>query len=895
VEDLVATRPRLGDRLAVIGTTLAHYTIAAKLGEGGMGEVYRARDEKLGRDVALKILPSDLAGDPGRLERFRQEAQAIAALSHPNIVAIHSVEEVGGVHLLTMELVEGRSLDQAMSPSGFGIERLLEVGGQIADALAAAHGKGIVHRDLKPANVMLTEDGRVKLLDFGLAKFAEIPTGEDETQLLTQAGMVLGTVPYMSPEQVQGQPVDHRSDIFSLGILLYEMATGERPFRGDNPASVISSVLKDQPPSVTELRVELPNHLGRVVRRCLEKRPEKRFQSAREVQLEIEGLEREIQVSASGTGRPRAEDGLPVPAPRGVSRLRWLIPAIAGAATAAVVLLGIFELRPVAEEPAVVATILPPEGTVFNTVDGPPALSPDGRRLAFLAAEPGEPSYLFVRALDDLEARRIDGTGGAGAPFWSPDGESLGFFAEGKLKRVDVESGRQATVADAPRPSGGAWTTDGKIVFNGSWDEVPLIVDADGGEPTFVPAPYESLAGWYLWPRILPDGRHYLLTVQDFVGGNSGVVVASLAPEESFEVLTRKVTNAVYVDSGHLLLWEDGSLVARPFDLDTLELGEGLTQIANGVGWGQFLSYGRFSASRSGTIVYQPGAGAVGDTELVRVDREGREVAVIAPRGEYYSPRISHDGSQVAVDLTDIQTTHGDIWVFEGERGVRKRLSDDERDESNPVWSPDDDEVFFSRSPDLVRRDAAAAAQVRLLFESEVNKLPRDVSPDGKQVLFDNFSGNANPGVWVLDLATGETRAFVDGPAGETVGKFSPDGNWVAYQSNESGRSEIYVRSFPAGLEREVVSSNGGTEPAWRSDGRELFYFAPATDEITSVSVEWRDGDPVFGSPEALFEANIRDGFDAFPDGETFLLNRIVTTTEDEPLVVVQNWQSLRR
>jgi hypothetical protein len=440
----------------MIGTTLSHFKITAKLGEGAMGEVYRAEDSQLGREVAVKVLPSDMAADPGRLERFRREAKSVAALNHPNIVTIHSVEEADGVHLLTMELVEGKSLDQVLPPGGFALETLFPVAIQIADALAAAHDRGITHRDLKPANIMVSDEGRVKILDFGLAKLAESEGDEEATQLMTQAGLHVARA---GP----GQPVDPRSDIFSLGILLYEMATGQRPFQGDNPASVISAVLREQPPPVTDLKADLPNHLGRIVRRCLEKHPQRRFQSARDVQRELEGLEAEpVAVGGGVADSVSAGAGDVGRLPRAPSR-SWLPWLVAGAAVVAAAILAAIALRPAPELPVVVSNLLPPEGFSFNAVDGPPVLSPDGRHLAFLAAAPDEPTHLFVR--------------------------SLGFFADGKLKRTEVAGGRPQVLADAPLPAGGTWAGNGTIVFVGDAAFPPSLVDDDGGPARRLPAP----------------------------------------------------------------------------------------------------------------------------------------------------------------------------------------------------------------------------------------------------------------------------------------------------------------------------------------------------------------------------------------------------------------------
>jgi hypothetical protein len=481
-------------------------------------------------------------------------------------------------------------------------------------------------------------------------------------------------------------------------------------------------------------------------------------------------------------------------------------------------------------------------------------------------------------------------------PFWSPDGRFLGFFVDGKLKKIGLEDARAEILAEAPLPLGASWADDGTIIFVGDYNSPPRLVAADGGDVRQLPVPFPGLiSSWYAWPRIIPGGTHYFFVLQDLGGPKSGTYAASLTGDPQPVLLTRTMSRVELVEPGWLLFWEEGYLKAYPFDADRLEIGSENVKLAD-VGWSSFSFSGRFAASPSGVLVYQPGTGQFGDTELVAVDRSGRELSVVGPVAEYYSPAVSHDGRRVAVDITDIQKTQGDVWVFDLERGTRTRLAAGPLDESRPVWHPDDGEVFYRRVPDIFARDVEGAKPERNVIASGINSKPDDIDPEGRFLLYDledEDEDEDDVDLWVFELETGEARPWLDQPYPEFEGRFSPDGRWVAYTSKESGVNEIHVRSFPGGEERFVVSGGGGTAPVWSRDGSELFYYS-ADSEITAVPVTWTDGRPVFGRPAPLFRVILRSNehsFDVFPGGERFLLNRMVTNTDERSLVLVQGWQ----
>jgi serine/threonine protein kinase/Tol biopolymer transport system component len=917
----------------VIGTTLAHYRITAALGAGGMGEVWRATDEKLGREVALKVLPADFAADPERLARFEREAKVLASLNHANIAHLYGLESVNTrmaagtaapsgsagtssdelvraqpegrtpmaqaslvpnrgsspTTFLVMELVEGEDLSERIARGAIPLDEAIPIALQIADALEAAHEAGVVHRDLKPANIKLTENGTVKVLDFGLAKAWESDGGDSSisisptmTRNATMEGVILGTAAYMSPEQARGKKVDRRADVWSFGVVVWEMLTGRKLFQGETVSDVLAAVLRAEIPW-DELPGSTPFAVERLLHRCLARDPERRLRDMGDAALELrEPTELPLRVDrlAGSAGRSA------------LLRIAAIAGPVVGLLLAAAAYSGWFNGSEPTSNRRVVSNLSAPDGYTFDLNVGPPAMSKDGRQVAFPAREPDGPSYVFVRSLDNADARRLDDTRGAQMPFWSPDGRSLGFFADGKLKKIGLEDARAEVVAEAPRPLGASWTDDDTIIFVGDYNSPPRLVDADGGDVRQLPVPFPGLlSSWYAWPRIIPGGTHYLFILQDLGGPKSGTYAAALTGDPQPVLLTRTMSRVELVEPNWLLFWEEGSLKAYPFDSERLEIGSAGVNLAD-VGWSSYSMSGGYSASQSGNLVYQRGTGVFGDTELVTVDRSGRQLSVIGSLAEYYSPAVSHDGRRVAVDITDIQKTQGDVWVFDIERGTRTRLAAGPIDESRPVWHPDDSEVFFRRVPDIFVRDVAGARPERAVTSNDLNSEPDDVDPSGRFLIYSLESEN-DVDLWVLELESGEERPWLDEPYAERDGQFSPDGRWVAYGSEESGTSEIHVRSFPGGDERFVISGGGGRTPVWNRDGSELFYYS-AQSEITAVPVTWTAGRPVFGRPAPLFRVILRSGdhsFDVFPEGKRFLLNRILTETDERSLVLVQGWQ----
>jgi Tol biopolymer transport system component len=872
----------------MIGRTLSHFRITAELGSGAMGVVYRAEDSTLGRDVALKVLPEDLATDPERLERFKREAQAIAALNHPNIVTIHSVEEADGIHLLIMELVEGTTLDELLPPGGFELDRLFPLAIQIADALAAAHEKGIVHRDLKPANVMVTDDGRVKVLDFGLAKLSESEHGDEETQLMTQAGMVLGTVPYMSPEGVQGRPVDHRSDIFSFGILLYEMATGQRPFQGDNPASVISAVLKEQPPSVTQVRANLPNHLGRIVRRCLEKLPQRRYQSAREIQLELEGLQAEMVASA-----PASVPGPASQPPRALASWRWPIVAIVAAVLIAATIAGFANWRETADAPLRKLAL---DVQALDTRMGyHPKISPDGSKILYSSL-----GKLWIRDLTELSSTEVPGSMNGRYACWSPDSQQVAFAARSRLWRVNLAGGAPTPIARFPEEAAGAgdmvWLGDGRIVLAGGPSGLLEVPDTGGSFEKFWSLDAEREADLHEL-ALLPDDRGIVFVAHrrdpderrrlvDTIG------VWSESGRRDLLVLEGDAIQGVaYSPTGHLLFHRatgTPGVWAVPFDIESLQAGQQPFLVA---------PEARLpSVGADGTLLMVHGL-AKPQYELVQVDIHGQ---VRWPSGhieeDVGSPALSPDGSRVAA------TAGGDIWIYDLDDATRAPMMLTPTFETAPAWSPSGDRLVYSII-DVGRLAliSSGGGDAEPLVEG---MLPQ-WTPDGRSVLYTYRDPDTGfSAIYRLALEEGAQRPLFEihasgargreGDYEEASPQISPDGRLLAYNTDQSGAWEVYVETFPDGSSRRQVSADGGEWPRWSRDGTSLFYLSDGRLMRTRLL----DLSPLtFSTPEALFSlpeqglvVGDNGGFEVGLD-ESFFLTRNV----DEPgkrarLALVQNW-----
>ncbi|MEP6471312.1 MAG: protein kinase [Acidobacteriota bacterium] len=886
------------------GTRLGPHEILAPLGAGGMGEVYRARDTRLDRVVAVKVLHSHLAADEHLRQRFDREARTISQLSHPNICALYDVGHQDGIDYLVMEYLEGETLTKRLQRGALPIEQVLRYGIQVADALDKAHRQGIVHRDLKPDNVMITKSG-VKLLDFGLAKLGAaapggvfsgvsvFPTQADAS--LTAQGTIIGTFQYMSPEQLEGKDADARSDIFALGALLYEMATGKNAFAGQSHASLIAAILDRTPPPISTVQQTTPSALDRVVQTCLEKEPDDRWQTAHDVKLQLEW----IAEGGSQASLPAAVVGKR----KGRERLAWILAAAALAATIAIALLKL--PREGSGPTAVQSMILAPEKTSFRFIGndaGPVAISPDGKSLAFAAADGSGQTTLWIRSLDSLAARSLPGTENARYPFWSPDDRSLGFFADGKLKRVEVDGGPALPICGSPDPRGGTWNRDGVILFEPQFREPIFRVSAGGGKPVPVTRLDASRRETtHRWPFFLPDGRHFLyFSGSHQTGAESeldAIFVASLDPAERPKLLVRARSHPEYA-AGHLLYVLQKTLLAQRFDLDQLEPQGEPVSIAKNVQEDPGFFTAVFSASRNGTLAYQLGGGAVGLTQLVWFDRSGKKLEALEQPAEYWDPHISPDGRRVSFTVGD----PGDAWSYEFSRKARTRLTFGPASESAPMWSPDGSRFVFtsgaSGGGDIYTKPASGGSGEKLLVGSSLLKEPTGYSPDGRFLVYNVTTGSSKRrDVWIVSFVDGTSSPLLATESDEADAVFSPDGRWIAYQSDESGRSEIYVRSYPKSGGKWQVSSGGGIHPVWRADQKEIFYQSAdwklmAVEVSTSAEFE-------SGVPNALFPIRPKTApnrnFDVSPDGQRILVNMPAGegVEQSPPVVLVQNWTAL--
>ncbi len=893
-------------------TKLGRYEIVSLIGAGGMGEVYLARDPKINRDVAIKVLPAAFSADTDGLRRFEQEAQAAGAISHPNILAIHDVDTHDGSPYVVSELLEGETLRAQLNGTALPTRKAIDYAMQIAHGLAAAHERGIVHRDVKPENIFITKDGRVKILDFGIAKLIERRDGNEAhtdvpTQMLnTDPGTVMGTVGYMSPEQVRGRPIDHRTDIFSFGAVLYEMLSGRRAFRGDSAADTISAILKEDPPELSETNKNINPGLDRVVRRCLEKSREERFHSASDLAFALEALSDTQGSGATTIAATRATTEAPGSGFRRklLDRLGWIAAAVFLASTLALAAAYFRRAQPRVE--TVRFTMLAPEKTNYSESL---ALSPDGRRLAFAVRSSGGKS-LWVRALDSVEARELPGTEGAEFPFWSPDSRSIGFFAGNKLKKIDVAGGSPQTLAEASAdPRGGAWGTDGTILFTPNFTSPLLKVSAAGGmaEPvTELDGSREQTS--HRWPSFLPDGRHFLYFARARRKDAEGVYVGSLDSKERNFLLNTNLLAAYVPASGtaadHLLFIRDKTLMAQPFDVGKLQLIGEPSVVAEGVlnfpEEGGPTGYAAFSASANGHLSYLPGS--VSLTQMGWFDRAGKSLGSVGSQGLFSEIWQSPDGKRVTFGRADLQSP--DIWLIDLVRGTMSRFTFDAAADACPLWSADGSRIFFSSNRDggkfhLYQKISSGAGNDELLLKTDYNAFADDWLSEkaGELLLYESDSPKTRYDLWVLPL-TGERKPypFLQTEFNETHSQFSPDGRFVAYVSDESGRAEVYVQSFPAAGGKWQISTGGGDQPQWRRDGRELFYIAPDKTLMAVPIAAGNSFEP--GSPVALFATSIplgsltadRNHFVVAADGQRFLINNLVDEGSKQPITLVLNW-----
>ena len=831
------------------GTTLGPYEIQAPLGAGGMGEVYRARDTRLGRIVAIKVLPLEWANDPTSKQRFDREAQTIASLKHPHICVLHDVGRLRAegasagqsdeVDFLVMEYLEGETLTDRLARGPLPLQEALGVAIAIGDALDKAHRQGVVHRDLKPSNIMLTAAGP-KLLDFGLAKSqAALPAATS----VTLPGTILGTMQYMAPEQLDGVEADRRTDIFSFGVLIHEMVSGKKAFEGKSQVLLISAIATSEPPPLSHVQPETPAALDELVKTCLEKDPADRWQDARDVVAELRWIAEGGGVADLGGSAGKG----------GWATRAWLWRAAQIAGTAAVILLlwpaYLYVQGPPAPEEVRFRvprnlTAQPNETQTGNSASGgaatfsrsDSAISPDGQSIAFVARPtPGDVQVIYVRPVGEVAPQRLAGTDDASRPFWSPDSRSIAFVSKGKLKKVQVAGGRPQDLCDAPGFTGGTWNREGTILF-GSATGV-YRVSEEGGTPAAITTIDRSESG-HFWPRFLPDGRHYLFVLKSGDAATSGVYVAALDSKDRTRVLPVD-SNAAYTEPGFLVFQREGAVYAQPFDAETLAISGEPERVADEVTFESTMAKGDFDVSGNGVLIYyvsSTGAGAVGEDgwefQLQWADRGAQQFGPVGPWGVYRGVEISPNGTRVAVHRHD--GTGGDIWVIEPPPRAPKRITfDATQDNSSPIWSPEGDRIVFASKRNgkwglYETRADGSGTDGELLFESGSPKAPMSWSPDGKRIVFWVHDAKTLGDVWMLPL-DGDKKPvpFLASSRNETHPQVSPDGKWIAYTSELTGRKEVYVQPFPSGTGRWQISPDagiGGDWPRWRGDSQELYY-----------------------------------------------------------------------
>ncbi len=873
------------------GARLGPYEIVSAIGAGGMGEVYRAKDTRLGRDVAVKVLPAHMSASAELRQRLEREARTISQLSHPHICTLHDVGHQNGTDYLVMEFLEGETLADRLGRGPLPVEQALKIGIEIAGALDAAHRQGIVHRDLKPGNVMLTKSG-VKLLDFGLAKLAagpasavsgvtSMPTAMQESQPLTTRGTILGTFQYMSPEQLEGKEADARSDIFALGCVLYEMLTGKKAFTGKSQASLIGSIMTSEPPPISSIQPMTPPALDRVVKGCLAKEPENRWNTSHDVMLQLQW----IAEGGSAAGLPA-----PVAARRkSREKLAW---GVAAAGILAAAALGYGFLRRAPKPPRLVRfEVANPPG--LTTIDAP-KISPDGKILAFNATDSNGKTQIWIRPLNALTAQPLPGTEGTRRPFWSPDSRFLGFVADGKLKKIDVTGGPPTKICDAPTGVDGSWSPEGVILLDGTATDPIYRVSAAGGTPVVAakadPARKEIQVGW---PEFLPDGRHFIYMAINQKADQSAYRIGSLDSSET-KPFAPAQSMLAYAPQGYLLFLKDRTLMAQPFDAKAMKTTGESVPLAEQIGT-DAVGLARFSVSRDGVLAYRTGESG---GRLLWMDRSGKELETLGDPAEYADPSFSPTGDRLAFDLIDIRTNKSDIWIRDLSRGVNSRFTFGQDDAFCPVWSPRGDFILHVSDRNgtlgIYQKATSGSGEEKLLVKSDAFLLPTSISPDGRSLAYQRQDPKTGWDVMVVPL-TGDVKpvSFRVTRFREAQPRFSPDGRFIAYVSNESGRNEVYVQTYPGPGRTWQISTAGGTDPQWRQDGKELYYRGL---DQKLMAVEVGGGDALEpGLPQVLFQARISIGNSStkyLPDrtGQKFLFLAPLGREAMTPTTVVLNW-----
>jgi Tol biopolymer transport system component/predicted Ser/Thr protein kinase len=877
------------------GTRLGPYEILSAVGAGGMGEVYRAKDTRLDRIVAIKVLPKHLADRAELRERFEREAKAISSLSHPHICTLYDVGHQDGIDFLVMEYVEGETLAQRLAKGPLPIDQVLQYSIEISDALDKAHRKGVTHRDLKPGNIMMTKSG-AKLLDFGLAKLREdaapatplsqLSTGKNP---ITAQGTILGTLQYMAPEQLEGKEADARTDIFALGVVVYEMATGKKAFEGKSQASLIAAILEREPPAISSLHPMTPPAVDRVVKRCLTKEPDERCQNAKDLTDELKWI---------------AEDGFqvalaPTAAVKGIRALgrRALILSVGTLLVAVITGFAIWNLKPAPSRPVTRFTVTLPPGQQLAGLDSGPAvaLSRDGTHVAFVARQGGT-QQIYLRAMDSLEARPIPGTEGGVSPFFAPDGRWVGFFAGGTLKKVSVSGGAALTLGVASSPRGANWGSQGTITFAPqNVSAIQQVPDAGG-----TPQPLTRFGKGDVsqrWPEFLPGGKAVLFaagpTAVNFT--NARVAVQSVGTGERRNLVEGGM-NPRYAPSGHLVYAQGGNLMAVPFDPQRLTTTGVAVPVVEGVLQSPVSGAAQYSFSATGSLVYVPGGVQSAQNKLGWVSRNGAEQLLAAPVHAYLGPRLSPDGRRVAVTITE-QESH--VWLYDLGRGALTRFTFEGNANNGPVWTPDGKRIAFNSNREgatnIFWQLADGSGGLERLTTSEYIHAPMSWSPDGQLLAFFEVNPDTQRDIWVLRMSDRKAQPFLRTQFDEAVPQFSPDGRWLAYISNETGRHEIYVQPYPGPGGKWQISTEGGTEPAWNRNGRELFY--RSGNKMMAVDITTQPGFAA-GTPRMLFEGRYETApfpttnYDVSPDGQRFLMVKPSEQEQAAPtqINVVLNW-----
>ncbi|MEQ1353688.1 MAG: protein kinase [Candidatus Acidiferrum sp.] len=878
------------------GTKLGPYEIVSPIGAGGMGEVYLGRDTRLERTVAIKVLPEALALDNDRLQRFEQEARTLSTVSHPNLLAVYDVGTQGATHYLVSEFLEGHTLRERMTGATLSQRRVTDYALQLADGLAAAHDKGIVHRDLKPENIFITNDERVKILDFGLAKQFVAPgfaggsgASATITTPLTTPGTVMGTVGYMSPEQVRGAAVDHRSDLFSFGAILYEIISGTRAFRGDSSVETMNAILKEDPPDLDPSESKVSPAMNRIVRHCLEKNPGNRFQSARDLGFALGALS-----GADSTASAAAPAASPA---------KWWMVAAAASALAIVGLLAYQSRREPSASAARLDFAIPMEQEAGHL-----AVSPDGRMLAFVTPEESSGANVInVQRIGSSKVTALTGTEGATYPFWSPDDNFVAFFADGKLKKIPATGGPTQVLANAFSGRGGSWGRRGVIVY------CPMVagwlwsVNADGTNAAPLTEKYftRTTVTSHRWPVFLPDGEHFLFWNGNFSNvvddQKTGIYLSSLSANDAKQLMPVH-SNPGYANGQLYFVGEKQSLRSINFDASKGTISGEARVIAEGVGFYASTYWGAFSVGENGTVVYNTSTGT-STSVLTWLDRSGKELGRVGEPGVYANPNLSPDGGRLVVDVTDVKANNVDLWIKDLRHNTESRFTFDPAEDVAGVWSRDGNTIVYRSNQNtqtLYAKQAQSLTESRTVFhfKSGTNSndlVPNSWSPDDKQLLCSFQQITTGSALFLVNMATGDATPFNASKASHANGQISPDGKWVAYASNESGDWQVYVTTFPGATGKWQVSRGGGREPRWRGDGKEIFYVGPQ-DMVTAVPVN-DDGGFSSGNPTPLFQSHGRaqisstDQFtyDVTKDGERFLMNRYFKPQYIPPLRIALN------